>query len=52
MTAYAGLGSRLSATAPSVAGRVRHRFAVDGVEATPAAVVQAVRSEPGSRGAR
>nr|WP_221379783.1 TadA family conjugal transfer-associated ATPase [Actinoplanes polyasparticus] len=48
MTAYAGLGSRQSATAPSVADRVRHRFAVDGVEATPAAVVQAVRSEPGA----
>ncbi|MCY1137399.1 TadA family conjugal transfer-associated ATPase [Actinoplanes sp. Pm04-4] len=45
MTAYAGLGSRLAASAPRVADRVRHQFAVDGVEATPAAVVQAVRSE-------
>ncbi|GAB2613458.1 secretion protein [Paractinoplanes abujensis] len=45
MTAYAGLGSRLAASAPAVADRVRHRFAVDGGEATPAAVVHAVRSE-------
>ncbi|WP_438870628.1 TadA family conjugal transfer-associated ATPase [Paractinoplanes bogorensis] len=45
MTAYPGLGSRLAASAPEVAGRVRHRFAVEGGEATPAAVVHAVRSE-------
>ncbi|MGK5680374.1 TadA family conjugal transfer-associated ATPase [Actinoplanes sp. URMC 104] len=45
MTAYAGLGSRLAASAPVVADRVRHRFAVEGVPATPAAVVQAVRTE-------
>ncbi|HET6483823.1 MAG TPA: TadA family conjugal transfer-associated ATPase [Actinoplanes sp.] len=45
MTAYAGLGSRLAATAPVVADRVRHRFVVDGVEPTPASVVRAVRSE-------
>ncbi|WP_250002236.1 TadA family conjugal transfer-associated ATPase [Actinoplanes sp. M2I2] len=45
MTAYSGLGSRLAATAPVVADRVRHRFAVDGVPATPAAVVRAVRGE-------
>nr|WP_250029344.1 TadA family conjugal transfer-associated ATPase [Actinoplanes maris] len=29
-----------------VADRVRHRFVVDGVQATPAAVVRAVRGEP------
>ncbi|MFF5080681.1 TadA family conjugal transfer-associated ATPase [Actinoplanes sp. NPDC000266] len=38
MTAYG--------SAPAVAGRVRHRFAMEGVEATPAAVVRAVRREP------
>ncbi|GAA0521267.1 hypothetical protein Ade02nite_64600 [Paractinoplanes deccanensis] len=48
MTAYVGLGARLSASAPEVADRVRHRFAVDGVEATPAAVVDAVRRESGA----
>ncbi len=48
MTAYTGLGTRLAASAPVVADRVRHRFAIDGVAATPAAVVQAVRSEPGA----
>ena len=31
-----------------VAERVRRRFAADGVDATPAAVVSAVRSEPGA----
>jgi len=31
-----------------VAERVRRRFAADGVEATPAAVVSAVRAEPGA----
>jgi pilus assembly protein CpaF len=30
-----------------LAGRIRRRFAVEGVEATPAAVVSAVRGEPG-----
>ena len=48
MTAYPGLGARLAATAPEVADRVRHRFAIDGVDATPAAVVHAVRREPGA----
>ncbi|MFG1996456.1 TadA family conjugal transfer-associated ATPase [Actinoplanes sp. NPDC048988] len=40
MTAYG--------SAPELAGRVRHRFAMEGVEATPAAVVRAVRREPGT----
>ncbi|MEU4218268.1 hypothetical protein AB0F10_23230, partial [Actinoplanes sp. NPDC026623] len=31
-----------------VAERVRRRFATDGVDATPAAVVTAVRGEPGA----
>ena len=46
--AYPGPGHGPGATAPEVADRVRHRFAVDGVEATPAAVVRAVRREPGA----
>ncbi|WP_433723974.1 TadA family conjugal transfer-associated ATPase [Actinoplanes sp. CA-051413] len=33
---------------PEVAERVRRQFAADGVEATPAAVVSAVRAEPGA----
>jgi pilus assembly protein CpaF len=36
-----------SPTPDAVAQRVRQRFAADGVEATPAAVVAAVRREPG-----
>jgi pilus assembly protein CpaF len=44
MTVYPGLGARLAAALP-VADRVRQQFALDGVEATPAAVVTAVRRE-------
>jgi pilus assembly protein CpaF len=33
-------------TSPDLTGRIRHRFAVDGHDATPAAVVTAVRREP------
>jgi pilus assembly protein CpaF len=40
-----GLGARLAATESQVVGRVRRQFAVDGVTATPAAVVTAVRQE-------
>lgn len=47
MTSYRGLGTRL-AESTGVADRVRRQFAVDGVEATPAAVVTAVRRETGS----
>jgi pilus assembly protein CpaF len=39
-----GLGARLAATE----SRVRRQFALDGVAATPAAVVTAVRQEPGA----
>ena len=46
MNAYRGLGSRLASS--EVADRVRQQFAVNGVEATPAAVVTAVRRETGS----
>ena len=47
MTAYQGLGARLAASSP-VVDRVRQQFALDGVEATPAAVVTAVRRETGA----
>ena len=47
MSAYEGLGARLAASTP-VADRVRQQFALDGVEATPAAVVTAVRRETGA----
>ena len=47
MTAYQGLGARLASSSP-VVDRVRRRFALDGVEATPAAVVTAVRRETGA----
>ena len=47
MTAYRGLGARLAASSP-VVDRVRQQFALDGVEATPAAVVTAVRRETGA----
>jgi pilus assembly protein CpaF len=43
---YRGLGARLASS--EVADRVRQQFAVDGVAATPAAVVTAVRRETGS----
>jgi pilus assembly protein CpaF len=46
VNAYRGLGARLASS--EVADRVRQQFAVDGVEATPAAVVTAVRRETGS----
>jgi pilus assembly protein CpaF len=49
MTAYQGLGARLAATAP-VVDRVRQQFAFDGVEATAAAVVTAVRRETAALG--
>jgi pilus assembly protein CpaF len=43
-----GLGARLAATESQVVGRVRRQFAVEGVAATPAAVVTAVRQEAGA----
>jgi pilus assembly protein CpaF len=46
VNAYRGLGARLASS--EVADRVRHQFAMDGVEATPAAVATAVRRETGS----
>jgi pilus assembly protein CpaF len=51
VTAYRGLGARLTASAPApVVDRVRRQFAVEGVEATPAAVVTAVRQETAALG--
>ncbi|MEV4345941.1 TadA family conjugal transfer-associated ATPase [Actinoplanes sp. NPDC049596] len=41
-------GGGPASPAPEVVARVRHRFATDGVEATPAAVVDAVRRESGA----
>ena len=40
--------SRAAGLPPGMTERVRQQFAADGVEATPAAIVDAVRREPGS----